>query len=85
MEGCAERGDCWRIGMEARVLTYLRDCSEHADSAELFEDVGVAEDDGFEGGWKIFGLVCLDRVEDCWNFSFGKACVCKDRGASFRV
>ena len=57
MLGISEQG-------EAGVAAKLGGRAENSDGAELFEDVGIAEEGGFGGVGVVVGLVFADRGED---------------------
>lgn len=78
VQRAAERGDGVGEAGEAGVAADFANGAEDADGAELFEDVGVAEDDGFEGGGRVFGLVQTDRVEDGGDFLLREAGLAQD-------
>jgi len=78
VEVAAESGDGVGEAGEAGVAADFADGAEDADGAELFEDIGVAEDDGFEGGGVVFGLMLADSVEDSGNFLFRETGLAQD-------
>jgi hypothetical protein len=80
VEPAAEGGDGVGKAGEAGVAADFADGAKDADGAELFEHIGVAEDDGFEGGGGVFGLVLADGVEDSGDFLFGEAGLAQDGG-----
>lgn len=59
-------------GAEAGVAAEFGEGAGDADGAELFEDVGVVGDGGFEGEWLVVGLVGADDFEDCGDLFFGE-------------
>jgi hypothetical protein len=82
IERASQRGNGIGEAMESRVAADFADGAQDADGAELLEDVGIAEDGGFEGRGLVAGLVLADAVEDGGDFGFGKAGFAEDlRGA----
>lgn len=56
--------------------------AKDADGAELLEDVGVAQEGGFDGIGLVLGLMLPDNAEDGRDFGLGKSNISKDLGGS---
>lgn len=79
-EGFFEGGDGVGEGVEAGVAADFAGGAEDADGTELFEDVGVAEDGGFEGFGREGRLVGADALEDMDDFGAGETEGAEDGG-----
>jgi hypothetical protein len=64
---------------KAGIAADLAHGAQDADSSELLEDVGVAQNRGFEGGGGVFGLVLPYGLEDGGNFGIGEAGIAENR------
>lgn len=78
LEIATQGGHSIREAREPGITADLADGAQDGDSAQLLEDVGIAEDDGFRGGWLVFGLVLANDLKDSGNFLFGEAAVSQD-------
>jgi hypothetical protein len=72
-------------GVEAGVGAELGGGAEDADGAELLQDIGVAEQGGFEAGGLVVGLMLADAGEDGGEFFSGAAEAGQEGGALSQV
>lgn len=63
---------------KTRIAANLADRAENADGAELLENVGVAEDGGFECRRFVFGLVLANDIQHGRDFGLRKTCIAQD-------
>ena len=70
-------------GAKACIAPNFADSAENADSAELFENVRVAQKNAFKGGWATGGKMRPDDFDDGWNFFVGKTESLKQAGRFF--
>ena len=78
-----ENAKCVFEGAESGVASDFADGAENRDRAELFENVGVTQEDAFERSWIAGWKVGSDDLDNGWNFLGGKAESLKQGGCFF--
>jgi len=71
-----------RIGKrdKAGIAADFADSAQDADCSKLLEDIGIAQNGGFNAGGFIVRLMLADHLEDRGDFIFGKARIAQDGG-----
>lgn len=68
LEAAAKSGDGVCEEWETGIAAHFADGAQDADGAELFQDIGIAEDGGFDAARLVLRLMLADHIEDRRNF-----------------